>query len=516
MKLMLLSPPGAGYEINGPHIALYLLAAYVRRLEHDVKVIDLNIKVARYYGVHMDKQVHVDFSSLSDMNANYYPQEEELNDIGLRHGGIWQIHRGFRFTGYNHKSSDSIREYSYHKSPYHGYYDEELLPEIAEYNPDVIGLGVVQNNQLLGAFELIRMLRSSGYQGLILLGGNIFPRIRSYLRKPWVFDLVDAVMLWPGEKSLAAILENLGRSKAPFDGVPNVIYRLKEDWVENPTQLINETDFVEPDFSDVDPDDYWGPTYYPLIGARGCYYARCHFCKIHYSWGPRGFLGYNRNVDCTLDTMRRASAHHGIANFKFIDESLHPQFANTLADLLLRTELPCTYEAYLRLDPWWLGKERLKRLADSGLKKVYIGLELESENKHLLGKRNDHPTQEFLKALSDSGILVHLFVIAGYPGTGEEDLFRTCDFCFENEDRIDTVDVSPFYHPVNAVIKGVEPVRNNQEDWALTVDYKSVSSNSLSRERATILADEVNSYLWQLKPRWLHPLYRMFSPWQLG
>src|SRR5437868_5345852 len=98
MKLMLLFPPSWTLATGGPHLALPLLAGFLRTKGTDLEVCDLNWEIADHFGVAIDSSVArraCEPPTIERMNAPYFRAEDRLNETAKKYGGVWNAQVGF-------------------------------------------------------------------------------------------------------------------------------------------------------------------------------------------------------------------------------------------------------------------------------------------------------------------------------------------------------------------------------------------------------------------------------------
>nr|VFK50041.1 MAG: hypothetical protein BECKTC1821D_GA0114238_10881 [Candidatus Kentron sp. TC] len=103
----------------------------------------------------------------------------------------------------------------------------------------------------------------------------------------------------------------------------------------------------------------------------------------------------------------------------------------------------------------------------------------------------------------------------GYPGTGKEEAENTVEFLLRNRGLIDTVDIFPWAYAKHTRVEGVERIERSGEDWALEYAHTGTRADTLNSEEITELASYWEEVVWKEAPRFLHPTYRMVSPWSL-
>lgn len=517
-EVFLINPPGWILNSGGPYIALPLIKSALHEQGFQGTVIDANLDSASFNDLKIDK---VDLESLgndyslSALNKPYFREQNKMQQLAAAFSASWDIQLGYLPSGYDYKSSESVREFSTRRSVYTRYFLEELIPRIQNAIPPLIGISVIVPQQLLPTFEFCRMLRGAGYEGKILLGGNLVTRIGSEFILPWVSELIDGLILFQGEKSFPAYCKCINHN-FPLHTVPNLVWLSSGKVIINEVEYLKPYEFSRPDFSDLRVTDYWGNNYFTLLGSRGCYYGKCSFCAIPYAYGNGGFLGHDKPAN-VLQDITSICEKYGTNNFKFTDEALHPTVLQKLSEEITRDNVICSFEGYARFDDFWRSERFLRLVSKAGLRKVYLGLELiQSNNRNLLNKADSGDALEMLRKFHDVGIKVHLFTLFGYPGTGVDEAMNTIQFALEHQDLIDSLDVFPFYYAKHTSIPLIRPIINEYQDWAIEYDYEPISEGVLKGYEVSILCEKLEEVIWQERPEWLHPTYRMISPFGMN
>lgn len=514
-SILLVCPPGWSLNPGGPHLSLPLLKGFLEAHYINTELRDLNIEVSNYYNLRITESSVLKSCqtlSLDNLNTDYLLTQDKMNLIAAKFNGCWDIISGFNFNDCDLSSSESIRQYSQEVSPFREYYNGHFIPYVLKNTPVMIGISITVPAQLLSAFEISRLLRNAGYNGYIFFGGNIITRLADELRLAWIFDIVNGLIIYQGEQTLKEIYQAI-KCNDNFGKIPNMIWKKDNQIISNRVIILNPKAFCEPDFGGLKLYDYWGINYLPLVGSRGCYYGKCTFCSIPFGWGNNGFIG-NGNPENVFETMKTYYNLYGINRFKFVEEAMHPAFISKLAERINKNNFPCRYEGYARLDPFWKKKNVLKKVAKSGLKKVYLGLELApSDTRANLHKSDSQEPLEILLRFKDAGIKTHIFCLFGYPGTGTNEALSTIEFALKYQDLIDSLDIFPFYYAKHTQVKLIKPVIHPEKDWALEYDYIPLSNQVLSQTEVSILVNQLELVIWKHKPEWLHPIYRMYSPW---
>jgi hypothetical protein len=250
-----------------------------------------------------------------------------------------------------------------------------------------------------------------------------------------------------------------------------------------------------------------------MISARGCYYGKCTFCAIPYGWGNNGYSGA-RSPGLTYQDMLTLADRHGINRFKFVDEALSPNLMRGLSDRIIADGVDFEWEGYVRFESSWYDQGFVDHVSRAGFRKGYFGLELlPSKQRDALNKRDRPNPEALLRTCSSAGVKCHLFCMFGFPGSGESEAADTIEFLVKHQHQIDTADIFPWTYAKHTNVPGVQPLLDPAEDWAL--EYKHISSRKdvLSSDAVLELASKHEELLWHEVPRFLHPTYRLVSPW---
>lgn len=514
-SVLLIFPPGWIYTVGGTYISLPLIKGFLRQHNINSKILDLNLEISKHFNLKVSKQDVEEACkspTLESLNKPYYFAQSKMDIVSAPFGASWDIQFGYNYPNCNFASSEDIRHFSENSTPFDDFLIKSIQHELSRLSPEIIGISVSVPAQLLSTFRIVRLIRTMGYQGKIVLGGNLITRLDEGLYKKWIFDLIDGAILFQGEETLIELINCLSNNLS-WENVPNLIWKNNDGIKKNTIQYLKPENFSRPDFSDIDIEGYWGVNYLPMLGSRGCYYGKCTFCAIPYAYGNNGFLGHDDPYH-VFDDMEKGFHNFGINRFKFMDEALHPAILTKLSDLILSRNLQFEFEGYARFDNFWKNTSFLKKVSKAGLKKIYLGLELVNSNKrNLLNKSDSSSSLEMLKIFNNEGIKVHLFTLFGYPGTGVDEALNTIEFALENISLIDTLDIFPFYYAKHTKVPFIEKVENPELDWAIEYNYKPLGENVLTQQQTLELCENLENIIWAEKPQWLHPIYRLYSTW---
>ena len=256
--------------------------------------------------------------------------------------------------------------------------------------------------------------------------------------------------------------------------------------------------YICPDFSDLPLDKYLSLTemtnpmhrlwsqgrWNKMVMAQGCYWHRCAFCDTSLP-----YIGDYRAPDAAtvVDRMERIVAQTGRTGFHFVDEALPPKLLREVAEEILKRGLAVSFWGNIRFEKAYTA-ELCDLLAEAGMVAVSGGLEVASDRLLKLMDKGVtiHQTVEACRHLRDAGIMVHTYLMYGFP---TETLQETVD-ALETVRRMfdEGIVQSAFWHRyamtchspsgLNPEAYGARrvtlepnPFCNNEVDWEPQFDY---------------------------------------------
>lgn len=322
---------------------------------------------------------------------------------------------------------------------------DRWIDELAEaahvrHSPALVGLSVPFPGALYGAFRIARKLKACAPHVTTVLGGGYVNTELRDLDEPRVFDCFDYVTYDDGELPLLRIVERLAgrdsrlvRTRVRRDG--RVV--LGDDPEAGP---LCHRERPAPDFGALGQAGYIAMAESPnpmhrlwserpwlkLTLARGCYWHRCAFCDTS--------LDYIRRYDpadaaTVLAWMEQAMEQSGLSGFHFVDEAAPPALLASLASLLVRRGLPVEWWTNIRFEKQFT-PELARLLVQSGCLAMTGGLECAQDR--LLALMNKGVTTATaaaaMRALAQAGILVHAYLMYGYPTQTAQETVDALDF----------------------------------------------------------------------------------------
>jgi len=302
------------------------------------------------------------------------------------------------------------------------------LQAVATHGPDVLLLSVPFPGAVYGAFRIAQAVKAA-HPGIktVLGGGYVNTELRE-LAEPRVFDYFDAVTLDAGERPLLALLEHfagkrgaarLVRTFIRQEGVVRYIDIGEADIafadVGTPTwdglpldQYLSLLDMLNP-MHRLWSDGRWNK----LTVAHGCYWKKCSFCDVSLDYISR-FDAATAETLC--DRIEAIVAETGQTGFHFVDEAAPPKSLKALAEEIQRRQLAISWWGNIRFEKTFT-PALCQQLADSGCIAISGGLEVASDRLLKLMQKGVSVDQvaRVTKGFSDAGILVHAYLMYGFP-----------------------------------------------------------------------------------------------------
>lgn len=399
MKVSLILCPNWGTET--PHLGIALLAANLRKHNHNVRVLDLNIRVQR--GSHGDRD-------------------------------IWKAENDRQWAKADF-TADFIRE----KNATMDLFVEEIL----ESDAQIIGFSVYNSTYFI-SLELARRIKSKDSSKIIVFGGQFcYPKTNAETLAR--YECVDIVVTGEGEDVLIEIIDKLEKTKK-IDFCAGIILKDNGNLVNcgfrEPIKDLDNLPFA--DFSDFTLPMYDNPSQLPVFLSRGCPYP-CVFCSTKLFWmryramsGERVF----KEIEYQMDRYKDAYF------FSFNDHVVNADMRNlsVLCDLIIDAKSKRKQDNPNWEKVSWRGAavlrdgmtiDFLKKMKDAGCVELEYGAESGSSRVRKLMKKTPYEVDILEQVIRDTcavGIGARVNFMFGFPGETEEDFRETLDFLKRNKD----------------------------------------------------------------------------------
>lgn len=315
--------------------------------------------------------------------------------------------------------------------------------------PTVVLLSVPFPGSVYAAFRIAQTIKAEFPHIKTVLGGGFVNTELRELTEPRVFDYFDFVTLDAGERPLLALMEHVrgerGRS------------RLVRTYVRNDAGAVQYINMMEADiaFAEVGTPTWDGLPIHDYLSlldmlnpmhrlwsdgrwnkltiAHGCYWKKCSFCDVSLD-----YIGRYEGASAVelANRIEAIVAETGQTGFHFVDEAAPPKALKALATELIERGSDISWWGNIRFEKTF-SAELTQLLADSGCIAVSGGLEVASDRLLALMKKGVSVEQvaRVTKAFSEAGILVHAYLMYGFPTQTVQDTVDALEYVrqlFEN------------------------------------------------------------------------------------
>jgi hypothetical protein len=198
-----------------------------------------------------------------------------------------------------------------------------------------------------------------------------------------------------------------------------------------------------------------------LTVAHGCYWKKCSFCDVSLDYIGRYETA---TAEKLADRIQQIVEETGQTGFHFVDEAAPPKALKALAQELIRRDLNISWWGNIRFEKTFT-PELAELLAQSGCIAMSGGLEVASDRLLTLMKKGVSVEQvaRVTKGFSDAGILVHAYLMYGFPTQTVQDTVDALEYVrqlFEHG-----CIQSGFFHRFSCTVHS--PVGKNPADYGV-------------------------------------------------
>ena len=315
------------------------------------------------------------------------------------------------------------------------------LDTLARHAPQVVLLSVPFPGSVYAAFRIAQTIKAHDPSIVTVLGGGFVNTELRELTEPRVFDHFDFITLDDGERPLLALLEHLAGKRGKSRLVRT--YLREEGQVRYLNLAEPDVPFAEvgtPTWDGLPLDGYlsildmlnpmhrlWSDgRWNKLTVAHGCYWKKCSFCDVSLDYIGRYDTA---SAELLVDRIEAVVAETGQTGFHFVDEAAPPKMLKALADELARRGRTISWWGNIRFEKSFT-PELCRQLADSGCIAISGGLEVASDRLLKLMQKGVSVDQvaRVTKGFSDAGILVHAYLMYGFPTQTVQDTVDALEY----------------------------------------------------------------------------------------
>jgi len=352
---------------------------------------------------------------------------------------------------------------------------ELTLEALSQHQPSLVLVTAPFPGNVYGAFRIAQNIKRTHPHIVTVLGGGYCNTELRSLNEARVFDYFDFITLDAGERPVLALIEHLQKMR-PINHLVRT-YTREHHYVDFKERDFALSEVGTPTYTGLPLDDYlslmdmlnpvhrlWSDgRWNKLTVAHGCYWKQCSFCDVDLDYISRYDLA---TTDVLIGRIESLILETGQTGFHLVDEAAPPKALRLLAKALLRRKLDISWWGNIRFEKSFdAGLCRL--LADSGCIAVTGGLEVASDRLLKLMKKGVTVEQvaRVTRAFSDAGILVHAYLMYGFPTQTVQDTVDSLEYvrqlfeagCIQ----------SGFFHRFTCTVHS--PVGKRPEDYGVTL-----------------------------------------------
>ena len=314
---------------------------------------------------------------------------------------------------------------------------------LRRHTPTVVLVSVPFPGSVYAAFRIAQAIKAHDANIVTVLGGGFVNTELRELTEPRVFDHFDFVTLDAGERPLLALLEHVqGRRSRQ---------RLVRTYARDATtHAVRWLNWAEPDvpFAEVGTPTWDGlplDRYLSLLDmlnpmhrlwsdgrwnkltvAQGCYWKKCSFCDVSLDYISRYEAA---SATLLVDRIEAIVRETGQTGFHFVDEAAPPKSLKALALELAKRKVAISWWGNIRFEKSF-DAALCELLAESGCIAISGGLEVASDRLLALMKKGVSVAQvaRVTRAFADAGILVHAYLMYGFPTQTAQDTVDALDY----------------------------------------------------------------------------------------
>jgi radical SAM superfamily enzyme YgiQ (UPF0313 family) len=315
---------------------------------------------------------------------------------------------------------------------------ELTLQALERHEPTLVLITAPFPGNVYGAFRIAQSIKNTRPSVVTVLGGGYCNTELRQLNEPRVFDYFDCVTLDAGERPLLALIEHL-QGKRPLQHLVRTFTR-QLHYVDHRDPDLAFADCGTPTYDGLPLADYlslldmlnpmhrlWSDgRWNKLTVAHGCYWKKCSFCDVNLDYISRYDLA---TTDILVERIEAVIRETGQSGFHFVDEAAPPKALKALANALLQRKLDISWWGNIRFEKSF-NPGLCRLLADSGCIAVTGGLEVASDRLLKLMKKGVSVEQvaRVTRAFSDAGILVHAYLMYGFPTQTAQDTVDALEY----------------------------------------------------------------------------------------
>lgn len=321
---------------------------------------------------------------------------------------------------------------------YKTFFESTNFAEALPASIHTVGVSIPVGLQLVPALILARYLKTLRRDITVIFGGPIISLMASEdIEKILLCNPeIDAVVRSDGEKPLEALLKQKRESNWEPAKVPGVSCRVGVGIIHRHPEAGLKLDSIPYAEYDVQLMSRLAKPDIGIVQSRGCYWGKCAYCDyIELYKGSSRFR--TRTPGSFVEEMEYQTRKHGLNQISVITESIAPESAKKISQLILQRGLRVKWHSFAMVDRHFT-PDIFKTMVLAGCEYMVIGTE--TMTNRLLGLMMKSATREdavqFIFDAKASGLDLKVNLIPDLPSTTYQEAmdsleaFRELQECF--------------------------------------------------------------------------------------
>lgn len=496
LDTVVIYPPFVATSVNGPHLAMGVLSAYLRSRQIRTLTWDANIRFVRWLlsPAMLDTRIGTLRSTVDELGRRANLTRDEY--LAYRHltkvlhvrediadatrtdddsafGALGKV-IGFL---YGDSLSQILRSIDRIVEAAKG---EGIAPPILERffaeqhalfatleNAGIVGINVSFSEQLHAACLLAKCIeqRFGKNRPVVLFGGTQISLLDpSQVARLLELPFLDGCVIYEGERPLEvavgrvreAITAGHPPTEADLSQVPNLC-TARHTLARTFAEPVAPDAFPCPVFEESDIGLYYPPRVLPVYVTKGCYWGKCTFCDYTKLNTPSPRRWVERTVPHVLEDVKEMLGKHAVTTFHLISDAVPPIWYREFADAVGGEGLQLRFFSYMKNErPAVLTQDFFHKLSRAGVKLLICGVE--SPVDRILdvidkGTRRSDIEANF-RMMAAAGIRAVCNLIPDYPSTRFDEVQEVIQFVKNNVDYIPVLSCQFFDLSIASAIAG--------------------------------------------------------------
>jgi len=401
-------------------------------------------------------------------------------------------------TAYLESEGFNVDVYDFQASPFSA---EGFVDRLQETKPGIIGISstTLTYNP---ALKLAKVAKKACPDSLVIMGG---PHV-TVLDEETLLECpeIDVVVRGEGERTLLEIAKlKASSSLSKLNEVLGITFRKNGEIVRTADRpFIQDLDALPfPAFDHLPIDRYrlFGRRYLPIITSRGCPF-KCTFCLASKMSGRMFRAQSPKRVIHDLETLRDK---YGAEAITFYDDTFtfDMERVERICEEIKRRDFRVPWDCRTRVDR--VSKRLLAIMKSANCELIHFGVESGSQEM-LNAMKKGVTVEQNLRAIKwakESGMLVAISVIIGYPGENEKTVEETVEFIRKTEPDYVYVCIPTPYPGTELydIIKGL--------GWKMSTNWDDYNEQTPIFENPNFPPEKIEKFRREFYNKHLSPIY---------